>query len=105
MILSRIRNVALILAQSTRTEVRREHEQALVHSYAERLGELGVAGYAPAQAWQDYQLALLYNWVYVGVVAGTLDTSNAKAFAWMAQMVARQSAATLDLDVFQLLPA
>lgn len=97
-------DVALILGQSTRTAVRREHERTLVRSYAEQLGELGVAAYRPEQAWQDYELALLYNWVYVGVVAGTLDTSNAKAFAWMAQMVARQSAATLDLDLFRLLP-
>lgn len=96
-------DVALILGHSTRTEVRRTHEQALIQGYAAGLEAAGVQGYAD-QAWHDYQLAMLYNWVYVGVVAGTLDTTNEKGFAWMSQMVARQNAATQDLDLFRLLP-
>lgn len=97
-------DVALMLGQSTRVEVRRAHQRALVESYARQLGELGVEGYGSERAWDDCQLALLYNWVYVAVVAGALDASNERAFAWMSQMVARQSAATLDLDLFRLLP-
>ena len=66
--------------------------------------KLGVAGYGAEAAWADYQLALLYNWVYVAVVAGALDVSNDRAFAWMSRMVARQSAATVELELFRLLP-
>ncbi len=97
-------DLALMLGQSTRTDVRRAHERQLIARYADKLSELGVAGYDAEQAWQDYECALLYNWVYVGVVAGTLDASNQRAFAWMSQMVARQSTASLDLDVFRLVP-
>ena len=97
-------DVALILAQSTRTEVRREHERALVARYAKDLADLGVTGYDTEAAWDDYQQALLYNWVYVAVVAGTLDVTNEHAFAWMSRMVARQSAASQDLNVFDRLP-
>ena len=95
-------DLALMLGQSTRTAVRRGHERDVIATYSETLGELGV-DYPRDEVWQDYRLALLYNWLYVGVVAGTLDASNKKAFAWMSQMVARQSAASLDLDVFELL--
>lgn len=94
-------DVALILAQSTRTEVRRAHEQALIRRYVEGLGEHGVADYSFELAWTDYQQAILYNWVYVSVVAGTLDVHNERAFAWMSQMVARQSAASQDHDVLR----
>jgi aminoglycoside/choline kinase family phosphotransferase len=97
-------DVALILGQSTRTDVRRAHERALVQRYAERLAEQGVCAYGPDRAWQDYEMALLYNWIYTAVVSGTLDASDARAFAWMSQMVARQSVATLDLDLLRLLP-
>lgn len=97
-------DVALIMGQSTQIEVRRSNERALIERYADRLAAAGVPDYNGARAWQDYQLALLYNWVYVGVVAGTLDTTNEHGFAWMAQMVARQSAASLDLDLFSLMP-
>ena len=96
-------DVALMLGQSTRTEVRREHEQDLVARYVEGLKAAGVEGYDQEAAWQDYQHAMLYNWVYTGVVAGTLDVHNEKAFAWMSQMVARHSQASLDLDVLRLL--
>ncbi len=88
-------DVALVLGQSTRTDIRREHEHSLVEQYVRDLQQLGVA-YAFEQAWQDYLTALLYNWCYVAVVAGTLDARNERAFAWMSQMVARQVAATQD---------
>lgn len=97
-------DVALMLGQSTRTEVRQAHQRGLIARYAGRLRKLGVVGYGAEAAWADYQLALLYNWVYVAVVAGALDVSNERAFAWMSQMVARQSAATRELDLFRLLP-
>lgn len=97
-------DVALMLGQSTDVEVRRSHERDLINRYTRQLATLGITGYSAEQGWQDYQMALLYNWVYVGVVAGTLDVSNARAFAWMSQMVARQSAVSCDLDIFRLLP-
>ncbi len=96
-------DVALMLGQSTRTAVRRAHERALIDRYAAGLEQAGVSGYGAEQAWEDYRWAVLYNWVYVAVVSGTLDVSNERAFAWMSKMVARQSTASVDLDVFALL--
>ena len=53
--------------------------------------------------WEAYRQAILYNWVYASVVAGTLDSSNEKAFAWMQRMVNRQLEVSLDLDIFSLI--
>lgn len=96
-------DVALMLGQSTRTAVRQAHERALVDRYASGLRQAGVPAYRNEQAWNDYRWAVLYNWVYVAVVSGTLDVSNERAFAWMSKMVARQSAASVDLNVIELL--
>jgi len=96
-------DVALMLGQSTTTDVRRAHERALIQQYVDGLGDNGIV-YDVQRAWQDYLLAGLYNWCYVSVVAGTLDSSNARAFAWMSQMVARQAAFTKDHNLIELLP-
>ncbi len=97
-------DLALLLCQSTQTEVRRAHEPALLQRYLDGLVRLGVQLPSFDQSWQDYRATVLYNWCYVAVVAGTLDPSNARGFAWMSQMVARQCAASQDLQVFDLLP-
>ncbi len=96
-------DVALFLGQSTQIDVRRSHERALIDRYASGLKEAGIDAGDSIELWNEYRYSLLYNWVYVTVVAGTLDTSNATAFAWMAQMVARQSAVTEDLALFDQL--
>ena len=96
-------DVALFLGQSTQIDVRRSHERALIDRYASGLKEAGIDAGDSIELWNEYRYSLLYNWVYVTVVAGTLDTSNETAFAWMAQMVARQSAVTEDLALFDQL--
>ncbi|MGK0222700.1 MAG: aminoglycoside/choline kinase family phosphotransferase [Limisphaerales bacterium] len=95
-------DVALLLGQSTKKEVRRAHERALVCRYAAGLRGHGI-DYQDETAWNDYLDAILYSWLYTGVVAGTLDASNPKSYAWMAQMVDRQSTASMDHDVFSRL--
>ncbi len=97
-------DVALFLGQSTRTDVRRKHERDLLDGYLAGLKAGGVTGLTRDAIWHAYRQTILYNWVYVSVVAGTLDASNERAYAWMSQMVARQSEASDDLEVFQLLP-
>lgn len=96
-------DVALMLAQSTKTAVRRAHERDLVERYVAGLAEAGVEGFTLDKAWDDYRMAILYNWCYVGVVSGTLDSSNERAFAWMSKMISRQVAATEDLELLKLL--
>ncbi len=99
-----MQDVALLLGQSTQTEVRRRHERILLERYVDGLARLGVRGYRLEEAWQDYRRAHLHNWAYTTVVAGTLDVGNERAFAWMSQMIARQVAVTEDLGLLDLLP-
>ena len=100
-----INDVALFLTQSTRTDVRREHEKTLLDRYARGLQTNGAARPSAEEIWSQYRMATLYNWIYITVVAGTLDVSNATAHAWIYQSLLRHSAASLDLGVFDLLPA
>lgn len=95
-------DLSVVLCGSTQIDVRRGHEKALVQRYVEGLAKHGVQGYGE-QAWQDYRMATLYNWVYVGVIAGTLDATNEKGVAWISQMLKRQDAATLDHELIELL--
>ena len=99
-----VQDVALLLGQSARVEVRRRHERELLRRYLHGLARRGVADYGFDAAWVHYRQAMLYNWAYATVVSGTLDATNERGFAWMAEMVARQSAATEDLDLIEMLP-
>lgn len=99
-----INDVALFLGQSTQTAVRRQHERSLLERYVAGLAAGGVTDLDMQAVWEQYRIAVLYNWVYVFAVAGTLDAHNEAAYAWMAKMVARQSAASDDLGVYALLP-
>jgi len=96
-------DVALFLGQSTQVKVRQSHEKQILERYLGGLVRLGVTGLSFDDLWADYQSCMLYDWVYTAVVAGTLDTTNEVAFAWMSQMVARQVAVSDDLDLFGLL--
>ena len=80
------------------------NEETIFWVVRPEIGAGGVTGLDEADMWQDYRRGIMYNWIYVCVVAGTLDASNETAFAWMAQMVARHSAASDDLNVFELMP-
>ncbi|MBT7369649.1 MAG: phosphotransferase, partial [Gammaproteobacteria bacterium] len=97
-------DVALFLGQSTKKEVRQVHERQLLERYLSGLEQGGVTGLDADQTWEDYRSTNLYDWVYTAVVAGNLDASDEVAFAWMSQMVDRQSVVSLDLNVFDLLP-
>lgn len=98
-----IDDVAFFLAQNAQTEVRRAHERRLVRRYVERLAELGVEDGDFESCWRDYRLAVLYNWGYVILVSGTLDSSDPHARAWMTEMVRRNAVAIEDLDALEFL--
>jgi len=95
-------DVALFLAQSTRTDVRRAHEGALLERYRDGLAAAGVEVPSPAELRQRYRLAVLYSWVYVAAVA-LLDGSSEAGDAWRQRMISRQAAASEDLEVYTLL--
>lgn len=99
-----MQDVTLLMGQSTQTNIRREHERALVQRYLDKLASQGVKGYGFNEAWDDYRHTHLHNWAYTSVVAGMLDVSNEETIAWVSKMIARQVATTEDLGLLELLP-
>ena len=99
-----VRDVAYLLSQSVPTEIRREHERDLVALWHQTLVDRGVSDYSGDQAWEDYRRAVLALWILVVVIAGTLDSTNERARAWMTEMIRRSGSTIADLDLLALLP-
>ena len=97
-------DVAVLLGQNTKTGIRQNNEKELLQRYLEGLARFGVESLTFEDVWSDYRRCMLYDWVYTAVIAGTLDPTNEAGMAWMQKMVARQSAASEDLEVFDLMP-
>lgn len=98
-----IHDFAYLMSHSVQTAVRRAHEQELVQLYVNVLKESGVPGYSFEKAWADYRLGVLYAWTVAVVIAGTLDPSNERGFAWMSKMVERNGRALEDLGCLELI--
>jgi Ecdysteroid kinase-like family len=98
-----IQDVAYLLSHNMDVTECRANEQRLVELWRSTLEANGVKGYSPDQAWSDYKRAVLYLWVYVAVIAGTLDPSNERGKAFMSAMVGRSSTAIRDLKLMELL--
>ena len=98
-----IQDVAYLLSHNMDPAECRANERRLVELWRSTLEAKGVKGYTAEQAWDDYKRAVLYLWVYVAVIAGTLDPSNERGKAFMSAMVGRSSAAIRDLKLMDLL--
>jgi hypothetical protein len=98
-----IHDVAYLLSHSAKTEVRREHERNLIERYSSGLINAGVKDYSFEKAWNDYRTGVLYSWTVAVVIAGTMDPTNDRGFAWMSKMVERNGTAINDLDCLSLL--
>ena len=95
-----IRDVAYVLANSTSTELRRAHENALLLRYREILAAHGVKLDAET-AWEQYRLFTIYGWCSATCTA-------AMGSKWQPEHVGlggteRSTIAALDLDCVGLL--
>lgn len=99
-----LQDVAYLLSQNLTTDERRTHESELLEYYLGKLVQLGVTDYSIEEVWQAYKVAVLYLFSYAVVIAGTLDPSNERGQAFMAQLVARSSATLMDHDLLAMLP-
>jgi Ecdysteroid kinase-like family len=98
-----VQDVAYLLTQNLTIESRRAHEAELLAHYHAKLVEHGVTDYPFDRFLADYRLAALYLYIYAVVIGGTLDPSNERGMAFMAQLVERASAAIVDHDLLTLL--
>lgn len=98
-----VQDVAYLLTQNLTIEMRRAHEAELLAHYHGRLTDHGVKDYPFERFLADYHLAALYLFIYAVVIGGTLDPSNERGLAFMAQLTDRACAAIVDHDLLSLL--
>jgi hypothetical protein len=96
-------DLAFFMSGSVPIEDRRTHERDLLARWHETLCHAGVRDYSLDVAWEDYRRSILYVWTLVVVIAGTLDSSNERARAWITQLLERSVAAIEDHGLVDLL--
>ena len=96
-------DLGFFMSGSVPIEDRRAHERDLLARWHETLCHAGVRDYSLDVAWEDYRRSILYVWTLVVVIAGTLDSSNERARAWITQLLERSVAAIEDLGLVDLL--
>lgn len=96
-------DIGYFMSQSVPIDVRRTHEDDLLHAYHDELVRLGVTGYSYEQFFQDYRVGVLYGWIIPVYAVGTLDSSSERAMALWTEVIKRAQAAMRDHRVADFL--
>jgi hypothetical protein len=91
-------DVGYFLAQNVATDVRREHEDRLLHLYHDTLVENGVTGYDYDTFHEHYRLGVIYGWIIPVMAIGSLDVSSERAMALWTAVIERTQTAVLEHD-------
>lgn len=86
-----VQDLAYLLTQNLSDECRRLHEDELLALYHDVLRREGVTDYPAETFHADYELAVLFNFVYAIVIASALDISNDRATAFTGKLVGRSA--------------
>jgi Ecdysteroid kinase-like family len=92
------RDLSYLLSQSMEPALRAGCERALVERYVGGLVGGGVEGYDIEQAWADYRLATLFDFVYPVIAGGGLTLANERAVELVRMIMGRFIAAFEHLD-------
>ena len=98
-------DLGYFLSQSLRSEVRRDHHDALLRRYWEGLCDAGIQGYSLDRCREDYRAAVLYLFTYAVVIAGTLDHSNERGAAMVRALASRSAETIHEVEALDLLDA
>src|SRR5262249_5597605 len=88
-----LRDLGYFLSQSLPPDVRAASEERLVELYVDRLAAAGVRGYGPADAWDDYGVAVRFTFAYPVVAGGGLDVDDERATRLIRTILLRSAAA------------
>jgi aminoglycoside phosphotransferase (APT) family kinase protein len=92
------RDLSYLLSQSMEPELRAGCERELVERYVAGLAAKGVADYGIEQAWSDYRLATLFDFVYPVIAGGGFTLANDRAVALVRLIMSRFIAAFEHLE-------
>ena len=98
-------DAAYFLGGTLSPEDRKAKERDLIHTYHDILLERGVTGYDFDTCWEDYRAACLFCFVYAVIGLGTLDMANERGLKLFITIMQRTSAAILDNDAAEFMPA
>lgn len=98
-------DVAYVVSQSMRTDVRRGHDEELVRAWWEGLRERGVTDYSWDTAWRQYRIATVWGLVYPMLVSTRWDVATAEGRDLLDGMMLRGAACVDDLGAVGLLPS
>ena len=96
-------DIGYFMSQSVPIDVRRAHEDSLLHTYHDELVRLGVKNYSYEQFFQDYRVGVLYGWIIPVYAVGTLDSSSERAMALWTEVIKRAQSAMRDHSVSDFL--
>jgi hypothetical protein len=98
-------DVAYFLTGTLEVDQRRAKEMDLLRMYHSILLDGGVTGYGFEQLFHDYRASVLFCWLYVVIVLGTLDTATERGLALFTSNMERGVAALQDHHAAELLPS
>lgn len=92
-------DLGYVLGGSMEPEIRREHEESLLHAYHQQLMASGVTDYALDQLREDYSHSHLMGGLATAILTGgAMDLSNDRGTELVATMARRHVIAALDHD-------
>lgn len=90
-------DLSYFLGQNVSTAFRRDHQDALLRRYHDRLLDAGVRGYSFDRCWDDYRAGMLMHVASAPQLAA-LDGGNERGRQLLASMLVRGWQAAVDLD-------
>ncbi|UXA19641.1 ecdysteroid 22-kinase family protein [Mycobacterium sp. SMC-4] len=99
---SGIADIAYLVSQGLRTEVRRGHDEALVHEYLQQLAARGVTGYTFDDAWRRYRYGVAYFMVLPVITLLGWDGLPPRSRALCLELTDRAIAAISDTDALEV---
>jgi hypothetical protein len=101
-----VQDLAYFLTQNLTDHCRANHEDELQALYFETLVKHGVEDYSFEEFDRDYELGVLFNFVYAIVIASALDISNERATAFVGKLANRSADCIVARGLLQtLLPS
>jgi hypothetical protein len=86
-----VQDLAYFLTQNLSEHCRSNHEDELHALYYDTLVKAGVDDYPFEEFCRDYELGVLFNFVYAIVIASALDISNERATAFVGKLASRSA--------------
>ena len=98
-----VQDLAYFLTQNLSEHCRANHENELHGLYYETLVKEGVDNYSFDEFDRDYELGVLFNFVYAIVIASALDISNERATAFVGKLASRSAECILERGLLDTL--